>query len=113
MNNRIQKVNSLLEREISKIIARDFTISGAMITLTRVETTANLIKAKAYVSVMPEDKTDQVTRALNNDVYNIQQKINNMLNMRPIPKIKFVKDPIIAEAAKIEELLGKIKEIEK
>ena len=33
--------------------------------------------------------------------------------MRPIPKIIFVKDAVIAEAAKIESLLEKIKEVEK
>ncbi len=107
--NRIEKVNSLLEKEISNIIVRDFDFHGVLVTLTHVEATANLIEAKGYISVMPENKTDQVIKTLNNDVYNIQQKINKRLNMRPIPKIKFVKDRVIAEAAKIEALLHKIK----
>ena len=110
MSNRIQKVNSLLAEEISKIIARDFDFTGSMVTLTHVEATANLIEAKAYVSVLPEDKTDQVLKSLNREVYGIQQKINKLLKMRPVPRIKFVKDRVIAEAARIEELLGKIKD---
>lgn len=113
MSNRLEKVNSLLEQEISKIIAKDFRFDGALVTLTHVDATANLIEAKAYVSVMPEDKTDFVIKALNSDVYNVQQKLNRMLNMRPIPKIKFVKDPRIAEAARIEELLNGLKKEEK
>mgnify|MGYP001598407987 CR=1 FL=1 len=44
---------------------------------------------------------------------NWEKKINKKLNMRPIPKIIFVKDNVIAEAAKIEEILEKIKEVEK
>lgn len=112
-STRIEKVNSLLEQEISKIILRDFNFQEAMITLTHVDATTNLIEAKAYISVLPDNKTDQVIKALNNNVYDVQQKINKKLNMRPIPKIKFVKDPIIAEAAKVEELLQKIKEVEK
>src|SRR3989344_4295923 len=107
--NRLDKVNSLLEQEISKIIARNFSFHDALVTLTRVDATANLIEAKAYISVMPEDKTDAAIKSLNGDVYNIQQKLNKMLNMRPIPKIKFVKDPIIAEASKIEALLETLK----
>ncbi len=113
MSNRLEKVNSLLEHEISNIIVRDFNFQESLVTLTRVDVTPNLIEAKAYISVLPEDKTDQVIKTLNRGVYDIQQKINKMLNMRPIPKIKFVKDEIIAKAAKIEELLEKIKEVEK
>ncbi len=112
MSNRIEKVNSLLEQEISKIILKDFDYSKAIITLTRVEATANLIEAKVYVSVLPEDKTDEALKLLNKDVYSVQQKLNKLLNMRPIPRIKFVKDRVIAEAAKIEKLLEKIKEID-
>ena len=112
-NNRIDKVNSLLEHEISKIISRDFNFPEALVTLTYISATANLIEAKAYISVLPEEKTDKVLVVLNKGVYTIQQKINKMLNMRPIPKIIFVRDEKIADAARIEKLLEKIKEIEK
>ena len=110
MTNRIDKVNSLLEHEISKIISRDFDFPETLITLTYVSTTANLIEARAYISVLPDEKADKVLDVLNKGVYGIQQKINKMLNMRPIPKIIFVRDEKIAEAARIEELLEKIKE---
>ncbi len=110
MSNRIDKVNSLLEKEISKIILRDFSFSESLVTVTRVEATANLIEARAYISVLPDQEVDRIVAILNKGVYSIQQKINRLLNMRPIPKIIFVKDEKIARAAKIEELLEKIKE---
>ncbi|OGZ72420.1 MAG: ribosome-binding factor A [Candidatus Staskawiczbacteria bacterium RIFCSPLOWO2_01_FULL_38_12b] len=113
MSNRLEKVNSLLQQEISKIIVRDFDFHGALITLTHVDASANLIEARAYVSVMPEDRIDQAVKALNKDVYDIQQKLNKILNMRPVPRIKFVKDPVIAEAARIEGLLESLKKEEK
>lgn len=113
MPNRIEKVNSLLEREISKIIARGFNFADTMITLTHVDATANLIEAKAYISVFPEDKTNDMVKILNRGVYDIQKKINKMLNMRPIPKIIFVKDDKISKAARIEELLESLKKEEK
>ena len=37
------------------------------------------------------------------------KEINKKLNMRPIPKIIFVKDEKVKEAARVEELLNKIK----
>lgn len=117
MSNRIEKVNSLLQHEIGKIILRDFAFSPEiLVTLTRVETTANLIEAKAYISVFPEEKADGIIRAFSKSVYDIQYKINRTLRMRPIPKIKFVKETEISKAAKIEELLVKAKkdtEVEK
>jgi ribosome-binding factor A len=111
MSNRIEKVDSLLEHEIGKILLKDFAFSPEiLVTLTRVETTANLIEAKAYISVFPEVKSEPIIRALNKSVYDIQYKINRTLRMRPIPKIKFVKETEISKAAKIEELLAKASE---
>lgn len=124
MLNRIEKVNSLLEHEISKIILRDFDFSPeVLVTLIRVEAAANLIEAKAYISVFftrrslgeggPDKEADKIIAVLNKNVFALQQKINRTLRMRPVPKIKFVKDEIISHAGKIEELLGKLKKEEK
>jgi len=111
MSNRIEKVNSLLEHEIGKIILKDFAFSPEiLVTLTRVDTSGNLIEAKCYISVFPEPKAEPIINALNKSVYDIQYKINRTLRMRPIPKIRFVKETEIAKAAKIEELIFKAKE---
>src|SRR3989344_3257028 len=103
MADRIEKVNSLLKREVGQILLREFNFGSFLVTLSRVETTANLIEARVYISVFPEEKGDFVIKKLNNNIYGIQQKINKKLNMRPIPKIIFLKEFQIAEAAKIEE----------
>lgn len=113
MSNRIKKVNSLLEQEIGKIILRDFYFPEALVTLTRVDSFANLIGAKVYISVFPDKDIDKIIDTLNKGAYSIQQKINKILKMRPIPKIQFVKDNIIIKAAKIEELLTTLKKEEK
>ncbi len=110
MTERLNKVNSLLEREIGTIIARNFHFADCLVTLTHVDATANLIEARVYISVMPEDKTDAVVNTLNKGVADVQNKINKRLNMRPVPRIKFVTDEKIKEAARVEELLEKIKE---
>jgi len=109
-NNRIEKVNSLLEREISKIIFRDFAYSpDVLVTLTRVDTTANFIEAKVFISVFPDDKADEMIKMLDKNIFDIQQKVNKTMKMRPVPRIKFVKDKVLSRAGKIEELLYKVK----
>ena len=113
MSNRIEKVNSLLEHEIGKILLRDFAFSPEiLVTLTRVICSSNLIDAKVYISVFPEAKSDGILNALQKSVYDVQYKINRTLRQRPIPKIRFVKETEISKAGKIEELLHKVKEKE-
>ncbi len=111
MSKRIEQVNSLLEHEIGKIILKDFAFSPEiLVTLTRVDTSANLIDAKVYISVFPDAKADGIVRAFQKSAYDIQYKINRTLRMRPIPKIRFVKETEISKAARIEELLVKAKQ---
>ncbi len=108
MSTRTEKVNSLLEHEVGKIIRRDFTFApDILITLTRIETSSNMIDAKAYISIFPEEKSEGILNALQKSVYDIQYEINRTLRMRPIPKIRFIKEKEIASAARIEELLAK------
>ena len=111
MSNRIEKVNSLLEHEIGKILLRDFAFNPEiLVTLTRVDTSANMIEAKVYISVFPEEKSAGILNALQKSVYDVQYKINRTLRQRPIPKIKFVKETAISKAGRIEELLSKVKD---
>ena len=58
--NRIEKVNSLLSQEIGKIILRDFDFSDCLVTLTHADTTPNLIDTRIYISVMPENKIENI-----------------------------------------------------
>lgn len=114
MSNRVEKVNSLLRDEISKIIFRDFAFfPEILVTLTRVDCSSNLIEAKVFVSVYPDEKADGIIRMLSKNVYDVQYKINRILRQRPIPKIIFVRDKVISQAGKIEELLSGLKNDEK
>jgi ribosome-binding factor A len=113
MSNRIEKINSLLEHEIGKILLKDFAFSPEiLVTLTRVDVSANIIDAKVYISVYPETKSAGILNALNKSVYDIQYKINRTLRQRPIPKIRFIKETEISKAGRIEELLAEVKKDE-
>ena len=92
----------------------DFTFSPEiLVTLTRVVCSSNLIEAKAYISVWPEEKSEGILNALQKSVYDVQYRINRALRQRPIPKIKFVKETEISKAGRVEELLSKLKKEEK
>ncbi len=107
---RIQRVNQLIKKEISQIILREFDFpKNILVTVTRVDVSRNLIHAKIYISVMPENETQQISEVLNQKIYDVQQRLNKRLKMRPIPKINFVVEKETAQAGKIEELLEEIK----
>lgn len=110
MGERIPRVNRLIKEELSQIILKEIEFpKDILATLTRVETTPNLIECKVYISVMPENKMGQVLGVLNKEIYTLQKKLNKRLNMRPVPRIYFIEEKETSEAGKIEEILEKIK----
>ncbi len=114
MSNRISRVNQLIKKELSQIILKEIDFSsGVLVTLTRVDTTPNLIKSKIYISVMPEAKQKRVFVMLEKKVWQLQQRLNKRLRMRPIPKICFVEEKETLEAGKIEEILAGLKKNKK
>lgn len=112
--NRVEKVNSLLEEQIGKIIQRDFEFSpNALVSVTHVDTSANLIEAKVFISAFPDHIIDEAVAKLNRGVWAIQKKLDKLLKMRPIPKIIFKKDSRPKTAGRVEELLAELKNEEK
>jgi len=110
MTDRVPQVNNLIQKELSKIIFREVEFPlGVLVTLTRVDTSSNIIESKVYVSVMPESKAEEVFKLLNRQIYFIQQILNKRLRMRPIPKIIFMAEKETVRAGKVEELLENLK----
>lgn len=110
MPKRIERVNELIKREISQILLREIDFpKDVLVTVTRAESTPNLIESFVFISVIPEEKAGLVLRILNRQIFKIQQNINRNLNMRPIPKIIFRIEKNTGEADKIEKILEEIR----
>jgi ribosome-binding factor A len=113
VTERIKKINKLLKKELSQIILREIEFPEALVTLTRVETSSNLIESKIFVSIIPESKKKEFFNQMKYNVWHIQQLLNKRLKMRPTPKIIFVAEKQTAEAGNIESILEKIKGLKK
>lgn len=110
MSKRIQRVNQLIKKELSIILLKEVDLpKNILVTITHIESSSDLRLAKVYISCLPEKETKKVFQALNDSIYNFQQNLNKRLNMRPIPKIKFIENKEIKKTARIEELLEQIK----
>ena len=108
MSQRIQRINQLLRKEVSEILLREIEFQNALVTITKVDASANLQQAKIYISVMPEGKAPEVLKLLQREIYAIQQKLNKRLFMRPIPRIIFMREEAVKEASRIEKLLEQV-----
>lgn len=110
MSGRILKVNQLIKKELSQILLKEVDFrENVLLTITRVETSPNLIQSKIYLSVLPATQTANVLKSLNKQVYFLQQKLNQRLKMRPTPKIIFLKEKETEKAGKVEEILEWLK----
>jgi len=108
---RVEKINALLKKELNKIFLKEFDFSPEVfITITRVETSSNLIESKVYISVIPKKAKKEIFDFLNKEIYHIQQKINKALRMRPVPKIIFKEEKETERAGEVERILKEIKD---
>lgn len=104
-----EKVNAFIQKELGSIILKEVDIfPGVLLTITRVDTSSNLIESKVYISILPEGKDKEIMDLLNRKIYFIQQLLNKKLKIRPVPKIIFKKESKTAQASRIEELLMEI-----
>ena len=111
MYDRMDSVNSLLKREISRVV-RDEVKDPRLAKLTSivsVETSRNLQTATVHVSVMGEPSEKRKTiKGLNSATGFIHRVLRRSLDIRSIPRITFVLDDSLDRAEKISELIDSI-----
>ena len=110
VTHRIQKINELIKRHLGAAILKEIRFANnVLVTVTRVETFANLERAKIWVSVIPEKEFQDTLKILNQHSRTLQKKLNQLLRIRKVPKIEFLEDKKVVEAQRIEKFLEKIK----
>jgi ribosome-binding factor A len=110
MSKRIPRVNQLIKKELSQIILREIEFPReVLVTVTRVETSVDLNRARVFISCLPEIQSKEILEILNRQIYEIQQKMNKRLKMKFVPRIEFVEEKKTKEAGRIEEILEELK----
>lgn len=110
MTTRQEKVNSLLQREISGFILREGLegIKG-LLTITGVEVTADLRHAKVFFSMVGGNE-EEVLEILRRHIYEIQGMLIQKLRMKIVPRISFVADRSGAYAQQIGKLIHEVRD---
>lgn len=111
LSHRIEKVNELIKQELGKIIfAEEDFGQGVLVTVLAANCSPDLRQAAVIISVLPTEKGKTVLEKLSRHLFPLQQLLNKKLEMRPVPKIRFVLSADEAESQKVETLLGEITE---
>jgi ribosome-binding factor A len=104
MSNRVQKVNELIKEEVSQILLTELDEHKGLVTITAVETTADLRQATIWYRVIGGDETE-TQKALDDKERDIQHILNSRLTMKYVPKITFRFDHSGDYVDKITKLL--------
>ena len=108
--SRIDRISEEVKRELSAVI-RDLKDPRlpAMISVVNVRVTKDLKFAKAYISIMGDDKTvKDGMEALKSAGGFIRREIGHRLNLRNTPEFTFVADDSIAYGSHINEILKEL-----
>lgn len=109
MSLKIERLNNLIMREVSIILEREVKDKGIeFVTVTAVKTTSDLSFSKIYVTILNDDKKDEIMKSLKGASGFIRKTLADRIEVRHIPKLEFVYDESIEYGKKIED---KIKEI--
>ena len=107
---KIERVDNELVKELNVIIARELKDPriNCFVSVTAVETSKDLKTAKAFVSIMDEDKVKDVLAALNGASAFIRGLLFDRLKIRTVPHITFHKDNSLNHSFKIEAILKEL-----
>lgn len=108
MSRRIEKINELLEQELSKLIFSEFAAKVGMVSINLVSVSADLKEAKIYIGLVGKKIMPKDIKYLQSKAYYLQNRLAKMLTMKFIPKLTFCVDQNQEEASKVEALLKKI-----
>lgn len=108
--SRIDRISEEVKRELSAVI-RDLKDPRlpAMVSVVNVRVTKDLKFAKAYISIMGDEKTvKDGMEALKSAGGFIRREIGHRLNLRNTPEFTFVADDSIAYGSYINEILKEL-----
>ena len=105
---RIDRISEEVRREVDRIIREepnDPRVTGTF-SVTRAEVTRDLRYAKIYVSVLEDDKREDLLKALKSAAGYIRRALGKGIIIRSAPELSFVSDQNIAYGVHIAQVLA-------
>lgn len=108
-SHRLPKLESLLRSEIGQVFERDLELPpDTLLTITAIEVLPDLSQARVGVSVIPEDKTQEIFKILEIFAGHAQRVVNQKLSLYRVPRLVFYLDGSLARAERIDHILDNL-----
>lgn len=106
-NNRLNRINEELRKEISNIISFELKNPDAtgLISVTKVKITPDLKYAKVYISMLNSKSKEKTLEALKKSSGYIRTEIAKRINLRITPELVFEEDDSMEYGMKIDSIL--------
>ena len=107
---RQNKIARLIQKELSDIFLHQTkSMRGVIVSVSEVRISPDLSIAKAYLSVFPSEKGEEIVQNINKNMKSIRYDLGTRLRyqLRIIPEIKFFVDETLDMLDHIDELLKK------
>ena len=110
---RIVRINDDIKRELSELIPtlKDPRVRG-LISITRVDTTADLRYCKVYVSSLDKGDETGMIRGLTSASGDLRRALAQRMTLRYTPELIFAPDDSIDQGNRIIGMLGEIRDAE-
>lgn len=106
MSQRIDRVNQLLQREISQQLHQRYQMSAVNITISSVETAPDLRHARIYYSVLGDalavSKAEALFRKIGRE---LQRRVSQVIVLKYFPKFEFIYDASMKRGASLLDLM--------
>lgn len=114
MKVKLDRVNSELAKQISKIISEDIKdprMGSCLVGVTKLYTTPDLKYAKVYLSIYgktEEEMKEAYFTVCRSKVF-IRNRLKDLVQMRLVPELNFLIDDSVSYSIKIDSILADIK----
>ena len=107
-STRQQKIARLIQKDLSNIFQEETRKThGLLVSVSQVRVSPDLSVAKAYLSVFPSDRAEEVLANINAQAAAVRYKLGTLERhqLRIIPELRFFRDDSLDYVEHIDELL--------
>lgn len=98
-----------IEKHAQKIAGHFFSAHnppGQLITVTKVEASSDLSYLTFFVTIMPEQNTEDDLKALKEKLPQLRNTIGNKIELRRVPELKIAFDRRESSRKRVEQILN-------
>jgi ribosome-binding factor A len=105
MKHRQLRINEVVKRELSGIIAREITFEGALVSINEVDVAADLKSAHVFVSVLGTATGARVIEQLEEHRPDLQTALARRVVLKYTPHLVFHLDESIERGTRVIQIL--------